>query len=140
MQCDIALSCWDISDFREKLESLVLHVDSLPELFLRMFSELDKESASSFLMVGRRLWKMRNDVVWEGKKSTAYKVVSDATVFLQEWMSDCSIGGPASPGRTPASGGQFTASSVQISVVGGYGELFYSLFSLAFAGSRSCEI
>ncbi|KAL8461911.1 hypothetical protein ACS0TY_033110 [Phlomoides rotata] len=111
MQCDIALSCWDLSGFREKLEGMVVHVESLSELFLRVFSELDKESVSSFLMVGWRIWKMRNDAVWEGKSSTAYRVVCDATVSLQEWLSARNFRNPAGQGRAPTAHGRPAAAS-----------------------------
>ncbi|KAL8538770.1 hypothetical protein ACS0TY_000688 [Phlomoides rotata] len=109
--CEIVLSCWELSGFKEKLECLVIHVDSLSELFLRVFSELDKESANSFLMVGWRMWKIRNDVVWEGKSSTTYRVVCDATVSLQEWLSARYFRSPAGQGRAPAVFGSSTATS-----------------------------
>ncbi|KAL8496613.1 hypothetical protein ACS0TY_020345 [Phlomoides rotata] len=86
MQCELVLDCWDLSGFRNTLESLALHVDSLSDLFLSMLDDLELEAAGRFLMVGWRIWKMRNEVVWENKRSTSYRIVSDASVYHQEWL------------------------------------------------------
>ncbi|KAL8469388.1 hypothetical protein ACS0TY_032283 [Phlomoides rotata] len=86
MQCELVLDCWDLSGFRDTLESMALHVDSLSELFLSILVDLELEAAGRFLIVGWRIWKMRNEVVWEDKRSTAYRIVSDTSVFYQEWL------------------------------------------------------
>ncbi|KAL6517616.1 hypothetical protein OROMI_033317 [Orobanche minor] len=85
VQCDFAVSCWNLGGFRNTLEKLAVEVNSCGELFKRMVSELELKRGAEFAVLGWRIWKERNEICWEGRRSTAAKAVYEAAGILHEW-------------------------------------------------------
>ncbi|KAL6515330.1 hypothetical protein OROHE_018962 [Orobanche hederae] len=86
VQCDFAVSCWNLGGFRNTLEKLAVEVNSCGELFKRMVSELELKRGAEFAVLGWRIWKERNEICWEGRRSTAAKAVYGTAGILHEWI------------------------------------------------------
>lgn len=60
---------------------------TIQEVILKVLHELTNDQASIFVMLIWRIWKTRNDILWENKFTSVAQLISIAKSLLNEWLA-----------------------------------------------------
>lgn len=85
MNCSYAREVWRSAGMDRRIEGLILTVEGIYELVMKLIKLDDSEFAVNVCMLLWQLWKERNCMVWESKRSSPVQVIHNAATALFEW-------------------------------------------------------
>lgn len=85
VDCAFAKSCWEESQLWQKIDSLCYEVDGHSDLFLNLPRQLENCEMERAAIVVWAIWRARNEVVWNDRRSSPCQAMFSATIFLAEW-------------------------------------------------------
>lgn len=85
--CEDSVACWKEANLWDRIEPLLVRVDSFTELFFTVNADLCSSMRNLFAMVLWSIWKRRNDRLWEERIVSNSQVISRAKEVLTDWIT-----------------------------------------------------
>uniref|UniRef100_A0A803NTY2 Reverse transcriptase zinc-binding domain-containing protein n=1 Tax=Cannabis sativa TaxID=3483 RepID=A0A803NTY2_CANSA len=83
IDCGFSRECWNISC----VNTAAVGGNDFSRWFFRLLESQASEVVREAAMVSWKIWAVRNDIVWNGKTSSALEVVRSARTILDQWIS-----------------------------------------------------